>query len=275
MAASTMLSRSSFLIYFLTCLVIYANTSPLPEPKQYQEPPGVNLTWEIYGEENTIICATDRSSDYYGLGVRLGIYLGWITSWLANVSVPDEIAGSLDTSAIFLFAVVVALVRCTITGLVSRLDGLILMHLAGGAVFSVMSLWGYRTCYYINQGPRGIANFGGWGTHLRLLLCMTVSGYGLWYWYYGVNGSLYSGPAGDPDCGQQYTFFFAKLPVDGGIRYWYIFVCSCCTAYFAVMTVASFLGPITRLMKMRWLAKYKFFHYSSRLKYATGFTYGQ
>jgi hypothetical protein len=273
MAVSSTPSKTAFIIYFLALFITLTKSSPLPRPSQPQEPPGDGLTWQIEGNyPGEVVCATDRSSDYYGLGVRLGIYLGWLSGWLANVSVPDEIAGSLDTNAIFLFAVVIALVRCTITGLVSRLDGLILMHLAGGAVFSVMSLWGYRTCYYVDQGPRGIANFGGFGTHLRLLLCMTVSGYGLWYWYFGVTGSLLSGTGA---CEQQYTFFFAKLRVDGGIRIWYIFICIACTIYFGVMTAVSFIGPITRLMKMRWLAKYRFFHYSSRLKFATGYKYGQ
>src|SRR5579871_3923863 len=49
--------------------------------------------WELI-DHRTVFCATDRSSDYYGLGVRLGIYLGWINAWIANVSVPEEISSS-------------------------------------------------------------------------------------------------------------------------------------------------------------------------------------
>jgi len=108
--------------------------------------------------------------------------------------------------------------------------------------------------------------------HIRLLLCMTVSGYGLWYWYFGVVGGLLTGTG---SCEQQYTFFFTKLRVDGGIRIWYISVCVSCTIYFGIMTIVSIIGPIIRIMKMRWLAKYKFFHSSSRLKYSMGLKYGQ
>lgn len=269
-ALPTIISLALCLAFFTT----FASTTPLPSPeRQIQEPAGVGLTWEIFGEDpKEIICTTDRSSDYYGLGVRLGVYFMWVTGWVANISLPDEIAGAMDTNSIFMFALVIAMGRCTITGLISRLDGLILMHLSGGTLFSVMSIWGYRTCFYSLQGPKGISNFGGFGTHMRLLLCTTVSTYGLWFWYFGVHGSLNKGIGA---CATTYTFFFGKLDVEGGIRIYYIIVCIGCTFYFGMMTLVGLLGPIMRLMKMRWLLKYKFFHYSSRLKYATGFNYGQ
>jgi len=41
------------------------------------------------------------------------------------------------------------------------------------------------------------------------------------------------------------------------------------------MNLVAAVGPWTRLCKMRWLAKHKFFRTSSRLKFATGFNYFQ
>jgi hypothetical protein len=175
-------SQLSTLI-ILVLLFHSASSSPIAQvdnPGTSDQP----LVWQTQGDTpGSIVCATDRSSDYYGLGVRLGIYMSWMTGWIANISVRDEIAGAMDTNAIFLFALIIAMVRCTITGLVSRLDSLMLMHLSGGTIFSVISIWGYRTCLYRDLGPtKGIANFGGFGTHLRLLLCLAVSTYGTWYW---------------------------------------------------------------------------------------------
>jgi hypothetical protein len=92
------------------------------------------------------------------------------------------------------------------------------------------------------------------------------------FWIYGVTGSLSIGTGA---CRETYTFFFAKLRANGGIRVWYIILFSVCTAWFGIMTLVSIIGPVTRLVKMKWLAKYKFFRTSTRLKYATGFTYGQ
>ena len=39
-------------------------------------------------------CKIPGSGDFYGLGVRLGIYLTWISSWIANNFVAGEMAGS-------------------------------------------------------------------------------------------------------------------------------------------------------------------------------------
>lgn len=209
----------------------------------------------------------------------MGVYMAWLTGWVANVSVPDEIGGALDQNAIFLFALVIALVRCAITDLLSQMDGLILMHLCGGSVFSVISIWGYRTCVYREDGPRAIRNFGGFGTHLRVFLCMAVSVVGIWYWYLGIMGSVPSvtdlDSTNNPECNDLHTFFFAKLDARGGIRIYYIFICIACTVYFGIMTAVSIIGPWTRICKIHWLAKYRFFRTTSRLKYATGFTYLQ
>lgn len=39
-------------------------------------------------------CMIPGNADFYGLGVRLGIYLTWISSWIANNFVAGEMAGS-------------------------------------------------------------------------------------------------------------------------------------------------------------------------------------
>lgn len=102
------------------------------------------------------------------------------------------------------------------------MDGLVLVHLSTGSVFSVISIFGYRTCFYRNEGPGGIANFGGFGTHLRLALCMAVCGFSWWFWYFGMSGSLGETEAGTGPCETVYTFVFAKVRADGPIRIWYM-----------------------------------------------------
>lgn len=85
-------------------------------------------------------CQTDFSADLYGLGVRLGYYLNWASGWTANNFVPDEIAGAQDSNSIFLLGVLASLLRGTTTGRLTRLDGLVLLELAAGTVWSVLSL---------------------------------------------------------------------------------------------------------------------------------------
>lgn len=265
----------SFLL-LLFYLISAASSTPIaaPAPAQTQDPPGTGLTWEVAGNSaSTVACETDRTSDYYGLGVRMGVYAAWLTSWIANVAVQEEIAGALDTNAIFLFALIIAVVRCTITNLTSRIDGLMLVHLCTGTIFSSNSIWGYRTCVYKNEGHAGIRNFGGFGTHLRLLLNMAVSVYAFWFWMYGVTGSLQTGPT--PPCNEVWTFLFTKLRVNSGIRIAYLVLFIGCMIYYGIMVLAAVLGPVMRICKAQFLIRFRFFRTSSRLRYATGLTYGQ
>jgi hypothetical protein len=198
--------------------------------------------------------------------------------------VPDEIGGALDQNAIFLLALLIAMVRCTITDLLSRMDGIILIHLSGGSLFSCISIWGYRTVLYANEGPKAISNFGGFGTHLRLLLCSAVSFYGFWFWYFGLVDMLpkpsemaleSQDTSNPPECDDIQTFFFSRFDAAGGIRVFYIVTWIAFLIYFGVMTLVSVIGPVTRICKMTFLARCRFFKTSSRLKYATGFNYRQ
>ena len=220
-------------------------------------------------DPDVLDCENHHSADYYGLGVRIGFYFQWLTSYLANTFLPDEIAGALDTNAVFLFALLVSMVRSSITGLLKKIDGLILMHLSGGTVFGILSLWGYRCCQLQREGPTAMRHFGGFGTHFRLLLSLAISIYGLWYWLRGVVGGLHGSNV--PGCGTVYTFMFAKVRADGPIHVYYVFICVCCIVYFGVMLVASTLAGYERLMKVVHAARRRAWNLDTRLKFDTGF----
>lgn len=195
------------------------------------------------------VCESDRASDYYGLGVRLGIYFAWLQAWTANAILPSQISGALATNTVFLMTLLVAMVNDSNTGALSRLDGLLLMHLCGGTVFGVLSLWGYRTRLYTQHGRGAIQLFGGYGTHIRMATALAVSLYGLWYWSWGVKYGLFAlgpddgmDPPNPSECSKLYTFFFAKLDAAGPIRYYYIVVSASCAAYFGAMLIVSILA---------------------------------
>jgi hypothetical protein len=138
-------------------------------------------------QEPRIHCQTARAPDYYGLGVRLGIYFAWLQAYIANLFLPSEIAGALDTNVIFLFTLLVAMIKCSSVNMLEQIDGLILMHLSGGTIFGILSIWGYRTSLYTLEGPKAIKHFGGFGTHFRLLVTLAISIFGLWFWMFGVS----------------------------------------------------------------------------------------
>ncbi|KAF6808550.1 hypothetical protein CPLU01_15657 [Colletotrichum plurivorum] len=230
-------------------------------------------------------CQTARAPDYYGLGVRLGIYFAWANAYVANTLLPSEIAGAADTNNIFLLVILISMIKCSGVRMLVDIDGLILMHLSSGFLFGTLSLWGYRTRQYVDNGPAGIRFFGGFGTHSRLIVCVAVSVYGLWYWMYGVTGGLVHmgsreerdelevNPPNSDECSTLYTFMFAKVRADGGIRIFYIIVCMGCTIYYGLMLLASSIAGWARARRMIQLYKEKRWAESSRLRFVTGFKY--
>lgn len=55
-------------------------------------------------------CGFEGNPDFYGLGIRVGIYLQWITAYLANHFLQEATDSSLETNTIFLVALFVAMV---------------------------------------------------------------------------------------------------------------------------------------------------------------------
>ncbi len=114
---------------------------------------------------------------------------GW-TGYVANVLLPSEFHNTSTTNTIFVLTLLIAMANDARTSTLSAIDGLVLMHLCGGTVFGVLSLWGYRTRMYFDNGPRAISMFGGFATHVKLFVSLGVSIFGLWFWLYGVVGGL-------------------------------------------------------------------------------------
>jgi hypothetical protein len=194
-------------------------------------------------------CMIPGDSDFYGFGVRMGVYLTWISSWIANNFVSSEMAGSLDTNAVFLFALALTVVVLTAQKDIWAIDSNILLQLSFGFVFGVMTMWGRRTSFY-QQG-----HFGGWGTHSRLVLCMAVSVYSLWFWVYGVQHP-------DPNCFRREacnglrTFFFADVSMTGWARVIWIIVSAVVCVYFGAMSIMAIILLVFKAIRHeRWEAE--------------------
>lgn len=252
---------------FLLCSLASPNTEDSLKPRATPEP---------------LNCSSKFSGDYYGLGVRLGVYFTWLTSWLANTFVEEEIAGALAANSIFLFALLVSIFKGTTAQGEEKLayiDGLILMQLCAGYLFGILSLWGYRTRHYNKEGPKAVRHYGGIGTHCRLGLATAISIYGIWFWGYGIRYDLGHGLAivtddkGDPrppECYPVYVFFFGKLNVLGGIRIFYIITTISTTLYYGTMLLAAAAERIRQLAQV--LRKDKGDEKQETYEYETGLT---
>lgn len=222
-------------------------------------------------------CTTDLAGDLYGLGVRLGVYFQWFSGWVANNFIVDEISGGLDANAIFLFALLVSLVHSTTTNDMTLMDGLIMVMLCAGTVWSVLSLWGYRTCVYrrVENGEHphdGIKRFGGFGTHLRLLLGGATCCYALWFWSVGTKG-LPEGLShfGDVDvsCKRDEVLVY-NLSLSGHAGKVALAFTSLAAVHYAIATLVSPIAGITRLVKLVLFIRERKWASSTRLRFATG-----
>ena len=242
--------------YHLLVKALAVTSLPLVLAQRSALQPSPNSTCDYAHPPPDLDCSSPVSNDYYGEGVRIGIYLTWFTSWVANSFVEEEIAGALDANTIFLMAVLISMLKATARSELAYIDGLILMQLSAGFLFGCLSLWGYRTVWYYKQGPAAIRHFGGFGTHARLLLMFGISVYGIWFWVEGIQDGLIivtdeNGNERPCQCYPLRTFFFVKLLVPGGIRYFYIVMSTGTAVYFGIMLLIALLERLLHFFQVR------------------------
>ena len=97
--------------------------------------------------------------DLYGLGIRIGIYLQWISTLLTNFLIPSGVSDSLDTNSIFLFAIFIAIAKATkSTGdepLLGPIGAFVMLQMCFGYVLSAISITGLRITLLSNPESLG------------------------------------------------------------------------------------------------------------------------
>jgi hypothetical protein len=184
-------------------------------------------------------CAIEGNPDFYGLGIRIGIYLQWITAYLANHFLREAIDGNLETNTIFLLALFIATAVTTANDTVETAELVVLLHLSFGFLFSILSIWGHRTGN-TDLGEKKKIRFPLIGSFFRLTLATAVSAYGLWFWFTGRDLHQHSSSR----C-VDYTFLFAKVDVAGGVRYFFELQSSIVLAGYSLLFMRELLMIIT------------------------------
>lgn len=180
-------------------------------------------------------CAFDGNPDFYGLGIRVGICLQWITAYLANHFLREAIDSNLETNTIFLLALFIASAVTTSNNTVQTTELVVLLYLCFGFLFSILSIWGHRIGNSDHDGKKKI-RFPLIGNFFRLTLATTVSAYGLWFWFTGRNvyqprSSLYA----------DFTFLFGKVDVTGAVHYFFELQSAIILAGYSLLFLREFL----------------------------------
>ncbi|KAJ8106008.1 hypothetical protein OPT61_g9828 [Boeremia exigua] len=198
-----MRSRMRSLV-LLGLLSARACCTPIPPLSLEKIPPAPLVTRQAIPS-----CAIEGNSDFYGLGIRIGIYLQWVTALLANWFSTKAISGNLETNTIFLLAVLVAIIVSTVQEGVQSAELIVLLQLAFGFVFSILSIWGHRIRPRKGDEPIRLPLL---GSFFRLIITTAVSAYGFWFWFGGLEKRH-----DNRDC-SVFTFAIAKVDTAGGVR---------------------------------------------------------
>lgn len=168
------------------CLYHHDICPHLPEPVPYP----FNFTDRSYFRDYGIIsrrssdpfaCGFIGNADIYGLGVRLGLYIRWLTALITRLSSPspDSVRDLLDTDAVFLLALFIAKILLVIgsAGPVHSMEMLILVHLFFGDVFVI--LWNVTYLDY-KRPPLSV-----WGLNCRTMIIVGMSAFATWFRFKG------------------------------------------------------------------------------------------
>ena len=164
--------------------------------------------------EQTVQCPHDGNPDFYGLGIRVGIYLQLTTAILAKYFHPEAIPENLTANTIFLLALFAAIATATLGSGLRPEEIVILLQLCFGFLLSVLSILGGRPGPDYPKGHATLSAPPSIASYLRLALTMAICAYAVWFWFPGKNEMEIAGCA-------SYMFFLAKVSLFGGVRLFY------------------------------------------------------
>lgn len=82
--------------------------------------------------------------DFYGFGIRLGVYLQWLSSWISNTLDPENCSENHEENSIFVLAIAIALAVAFRTDDLKVAEVYILLLICTGFFCIVLSTWGIR-----------------------------------------------------------------------------------------------------------------------------------
>ena len=154
-------------------------------------------------------CGFIGNSDVYGLGIRLGVYLQWLTSIISkrffSSSSPEVLRELLDANAIFTLSILIgtALLATGSVGQVYGVEILIMLHIFFGSTYII-------SYDQLIRGPHSIA-ISFYGISSILTITCGMSAFATWYWFPGLDDLP------DTTCG-SFAFLFAKVALKGRAR---------------------------------------------------------
>ncbi|KAL8637721.1 MAG: hypothetical protein Q9226_009089, partial [Calogaya cf. arnoldii] len=164
--------------------------------------------------EQVVRCSHDGNPDFYGLGIRVGIYLQLTTAIVAKYFHPEAIPENLTANTIFLLALFAAVATATLDSGLRPEEIVILLQLCFGFLLSVLSLLGGSLRPNDHDEHTTISRPPPFASYLRLILTVAICAYAVWFWFPGKDEMRMSGCA-------TYMFLLTKVSIFGAARVFY------------------------------------------------------
>lgn len=151
-------------------------------------------------------CGFEGNSDMYGFGIRLGIYMQWVAAILGGYLHPQGLRPLMNTYAIFIFAIFVAILDLTAEARPTyAAEMLVLTYIIFGGFYTI--LWSPQPIMEITLIDRA--------TVVRISRCIgntllfgAITAYSTWFWSTGIyTHSFMATPCG------TYAFLFLPWPL--------------------------------------------------------------
>jgi hypothetical protein len=126
----------------MTCVLVLVSRSFTHPTSSKIHPQPLGMLALLSREESCP--GIEGNSDFYGLGIRIGVYLQWFSSWISNTINPHGAASNHDANTIFLTAILIATTVALAGGKIQPVEAYIMLLLSSGFVFTVLSCLGLR-----------------------------------------------------------------------------------------------------------------------------------
>lgn len=158
MSKRTVLAAVAFFLF-----VVLVNAYTVAAPLQKRDAPSRPLESPRLKQRAPLCPGFDGNSDFYGLGIRLGVYLQWLASWLTNTLSPNDAGPSHDVNSIFVLAIVVAIITSIVGDRIKPVEVYVMLLICFGYFFTVLSFLGIRL-YLLTPASiaKTIRMFRGW-----------------------------------------------------------------------------------------------------------------
>jgi hypothetical protein len=198
-------------------------------------------------------CGFAGNPDIYGLGIRLGMYLQWMSLWIAFTFLPSEKGGLRLTNHIFGFAIFVSLFIFTFRGdcmYVAEVIVILFIFLGG-----VASMWNFTHMHLRPSGKYTIRGqnspfFGNMITWYFISAPMLL--FSCWFWINLARGRGFH--FATTPCGTSF-FLFGQIKPDHLIPAYHFMAFFCVWAIFSA--VIWDLSTLSEVMKYSVLGFFK------------------